>query len=121
MNTSPETLAWAEFIAAAEVDSVETTFARLLATLSVDRALRGKRLFDAITARTAASTAPYRTKEFLKALGAHWARRPPPPSEGGPLRVVISGAGPVGLRMAADCPCSACPSWSSRSAQCSRA
>ncbi|KAG8467009.1 hypothetical protein KFE25_000325 [Diacronema lutheri] len=102
MTSSVESAAWNAFVMAAEVCECEAAFAQLLAALGVDAALRGNALFDAIGARTAASACPFRTKELVKSLGAHWARRPAPP-EGAPLRVLVSGAGPVGLRMAVEC------------------
>lgn len=95
--------AWNAFIAAAEVPACEAAFAGLLGALSINAvALTGRELFDAISAATQSSACPYRTKELVKTLGSHWARRPAPPP-GAPLRVLITGAGPIGLRTAAEC------------------
>ena len=74
-------------------------YQRLRAACGVKEGAYGREAFDAVLQPTVVSTVPHKTKSLINALAENWKLRPM--SNDG-TRVVISGAGPVGLRAAVE-------------------
>ena len=95
--------AWTAFMNAEEVQPACAAYAALRTACGVDKALLGRESFLAIADKTHATTGvSFRIKQLLKALTSNWETRAGRGSTAG-MRVVISGAGPVGLRAAVEC------------------
>ena len=114
--------AWAAFLDAGEVSSpglakplppnhspFATTASQVLDAVSAYDALRracrvpdgafGRPAFDAVLEATLVSQVPHKTKSLMTALGDNWKLRPIAHAT---TRVLISGAGPTGLRAAVE-------------------
>ena len=72
---------------------------RLRAACGVKEGAYGREAFDAVLQPTVVSTVPHKTKSLINALAENWKLRPM--SNDG-TRIVIAGAGPVGLRAAVE-------------------
>lgn len=94
--------AWASFLAANEVLEAVQAYAELRAACRVPAEAFGQAAFDAVQTVTASSPVPHKTKSLMVALSNNLKKRPPPPKPEDSPRVVISGAGPVGLRAAVE-------------------
>ena len=91
--------AWDTFLAAGTVlESVEA-YRTLRASCGVPAHANGRASFDAVLQATSISTVPHRTKSLMQTLANNWKQRP---VSHGATRVLISGAGPVGLRAAVE-------------------
>jgi|TARA_B100000524_G_scaffold123403_1_gene60679 hypothetical protein len=103
-STDPVAQAWAAFIATAEIEPTLRCIGELREATGVPPAARGKLAFDHITKRTLSSATSFRVREALKTLGKQWERRRASEhTHARPLSVLVSGAGPVGLRCALEC------------------
>ena len=96
--------AWAAFMDAAEVTPAIVAYTRLRKACAVDSKVACRVAFDAINVQTQASSTPHRTKELMKKLAqTTWERqRQLDLSKVQGCRVLVSGAGPVGLRAAVE-------------------
>ena len=92
--------AWAAFLEASEVLPSVAAYAALRRACAIPDDADGRAAFDAVREATAASAAPHRTKALILGLANNWKNRPAPTRD--PARMVISGAGPVGLRAAVE-------------------
>ena len=92
--------AWASFLAASEVDATVSAYADLRRACGVHPAAFGRVAFDAVHQATQVSAAPHKTKSLTVLLEKNFKLRS---EDHGTTRVVISGAGPVGLRAAVEC------------------
>ncbi|KOO23667.1 mical-like protein [Chrysochromulina tobinii] len=94
-------LSWAAFLGASEVADALAAYTGLRAACRVPESVNGRAAFDAVLHATVeCDEVPHREKSLIRALADNWTLRPPPPDD--PARVVISGAGPVGLRAAVE-------------------
>lgn len=92
--------AWATFLAAHEVLDAVAAYAHLRAACGVPDDASGRVGFDVVMSATAGSDVPHKTKSLMQMLAENWKTRPDAHST--TSRVVISGAGPVGLRAAVE-------------------
>ena len=95
--------AWDGFMAATEVQPSCQAYAALRASCGISEDIKRLSSFRAIAEKT--NTAPgvsFRIKTLIKALGANLESRAGHEKLQG-ARVVISGAGPIGLRAAVEC------------------
>ena len=93
--------AWDEFMSATEVQPACQAYAHLRAACGVVDSVKGHAGFQAIAAATTASGVNFRIKDLIKRLGSNWDSRSGHEKMAG-CRVVISGAGPIGLRAAVE-------------------
>ena len=91
--------AWAAFMEAHEVGPTVAAYQTLRRSCKVTEGASGRAAFDAVKEATAVSTVPHKLKSLMTALAENWKLRPTADSGS---RVVISGAGPVGLRAAVE-------------------
>ena len=91
--------AWAAFMEASEVGPTVAAYQTLRRSCKVAEGASGRAAFDAVKEATAVSTVPHKLKSLMTALAENWKLRPTADSGS---RVVISGAGPVGLRAAVE-------------------
>ena len=91
--------AWTAFMEASEVRPTVQAYAMLRRACKVASGSGGRAAFDAVKEATAVSSVPHKLKSLMTALGENWKTRPT--ADAG-ARVVISGAGPVGLRAAVE-------------------
>ena len=91
--------AWEAFMEAAEVGASVRAYEVLRRACKVAEAADGRAAFDAVKEATAVSQVSHKTKSLMVALAENWKLRPTVDSA---ARVVISGAGPVGLRAAVE-------------------
>ena len=94
-------LAWTAFLAAQEIDDTVASYAKIRAAASLAEDTSGRAAFDGLHEAMRAGGASHRFMQLMKLLAERWA--PAPSSEMTPLRVVVSGAGPIGLRAAVEC------------------
>ena len=92
--------AWAAFLAAAEVAEAVATYADLRQACEVEPAVVGRKAFEGVHRATQASAAPHKCKSLTQLLEKNFKMRT---EEYGTTKVVVSGAGPVGLRAAVEC------------------
>ena len=92
--------AWAQFMDAAEVVPAMTAYGKLRKACGVDPSAGGRVAFDIINRQTQGSSTIHRTKELVKKIGQTWDRQNTDNGRCIGVKVVISGAGPVGLRAA---------------------
>ena len=96
-------ISWAAFLAAGEVAEALGTYAALRVACHLPEAVQGQPAFDAVVQATIeCGEVPHREKSLVRALSENWSLRASSASEAAPSRVVISGAGPVGLRAAVE-------------------
>lgn len=92
--------AWSTFLSASEVPEVVGAYAALRSACAVPNDACGRLAFDGVLQATlVAEGVPHRTRSLVQALAELWKLRP---STDGGMRLVISGAGPVGLRAAVE-------------------
>jgi hypothetical protein len=92
--------AWAAFLAADEASDAVRAHGSLLSACGVPDATAGRDAFYGVHRATLASpVVPHRTKSLVQGLLEHWTLRPQPRAA---ARLLISGAGPVGLRAAVE-------------------
>ena len=97
--------AWVSFMEAAEVVPTISAHAKLRKACGIDSKVGGREAFDLINRLTQASGTPHRIKELVKKISFTWDRQRQDeavPAACRGARVVISGAGPVGLRAAVE-------------------
>ena len=92
--------AWTAFLCANEVSDVTASYDALRRSCAVADGVAGRVAFDAVQRATVAADVPHKMKSLIQALGDNWKRRPA--SGDKPTRILISGAGPVGLRAAVE-------------------
>ena len=91
--------AWERFLAASEVDEAVHAYQTLRTSCNVPEGAYGRVAFDAVMEATLVADVPHRTKSLMQSLAENWKLRPMAHSE---VCVVVSGAGPVGLRSAVE-------------------
>lgn len=89
-------------MAATEVQPTCQAFAQLRSACGVADTVRGHEAFRAIAEKTHTSGVSFRIKDLLKRLASNLDSRAGHEKVTG-MRIVISGAGPVGLRAAVEC------------------
>ena len=115
VDASAAAAAWSAFVEAAEVEDTTRSYAELRGLYQLPASVRGLAAFDMIHERADESMPP-RVREMMRVLNRQRERRTPAaPREAtaagsartsasatAPLSVLISGAGPVGLRCAVE-------------------
>ena len=101
-NADAVKAAWEAFMAAVEVQPSCEAYAQLRAACEVGEDVRGHKGFMEIVAATASSGVSFRIKNLIKELTSNWDGRIGN-DKLADTRIVISGAGPVGLRAAVEC------------------
>ena len=91
--------AWTDFLGAATVLDTVEAYQQLRTACNVPDGAFGRPGFDAVLEATVVSQVPHKTKSLMHALADNWKKRPVAHAA---TRVVISGAGPVGLRAAVE-------------------
>jgi len=91
--------AWAAFLDAGEVLQAVSAYLTLRLACGVPEGAFGRPAFDAVREATLASQVPHKTKSLMTALAENWKLRP---AGHGTTRVLVSGAGPTGLRAAVE-------------------
>ena len=94
--------AWTAFMEADEVGPSMTAYAKLRKACNIDAKTNGRAAFDTINVLTQQSTTPHRIKELVKKLSQTFRARTDEVALCHGTRVVVSGAGPVGLRAAVE-------------------
>ena len=92
--------AWDAFMAATEVQPACQAYAELRSACSIGEDVKGMSGFRAIAEKTNTAPVSFRIKTLMKTLGANIDARAGLDKG---ARIVISGAGPVGLRAAVEC------------------
>ena len=102
MPPSPLSSAWQSFLDAAEIEATVAAFDSLREACGVPSGSHGQAVLDAILDATSSGTGvPQRLKSLMAALSKSFGARPSLGGAAAP-RVLISGAGPVGLRAAVE-------------------
>ena len=104
-RTEHNMAAWKAFVDSVEIGPTLKAYARIRRIYRLPRELSGLAAFDALVA-AAEPTMTVRVREMCKVLSKQIRRRregAASTGEAAPLSVVISGAGPVGLRCAVEC------------------
>ena len=91
--------AWEMFMEAAEVGSTVSAYKALRRACKVQDDANGRAAFDAVKEATAVSQVVHKVKSLMTALAENWKLRPTSDHH---ANVVVSGAGPVGLRAAVE-------------------
>ena len=91
--------AWSAFMEASEVGPTVAAYQVLRSACRVPADADGRKAFDLVKEATAVSQVPHKTKSLMTALAENWKLRPTVDTH---AKVVISGAGPVGLRAAVE-------------------
>ena len=84
-----------------EVLDAVSAYKALRSACGVPDDANGRTAFDRTLQAVVGSNVPHKNKSLIQALADNWKLRPPPKTAA-PMRVVISGAGPVGLRAAVE-------------------
>jgi len=98
----PVKAAWTAFMEADEVGPSMTAYAKLRKACNIDAKTNGRAAFETINVLTQQSTTPHRIKELVKKLSQTFRARTDEVALCHGTRVVVSGAGPVGLRAAVE-------------------
>ena len=93
---------WQAFMDANEVLDAVAAYKALRAACGVPDDASGRVAFDSTLAAVVGSNVPHKNKSLIQGLADNWKLRPTPKESAAPVRVVISGAGPVGLRAAVE-------------------
>ena len=91
--------AWEAFLSASEINAAVEAYQVLRKACEVPGEAFGRVAFDGVLQATLVAEVPHRIKSLVQTLAENWKTRPV--SHSG-ARVVISGAGPVGLRAAVE-------------------
>ena len=94
---------WDAFMSAIEVQPACQAYSELRGACGVGENVTGQEGFRTIAAATMASTVSFRIKDLIKRLTSNWDSRAGGNDKLQGTRIVISGAGPVGLRAAVEC------------------
>ena len=95
--------AWAEFMDATEVQPSCQAYAALRSACAIDDSVRGLAGFRMIADKTHTSSVNFRIKDLLKRLALNLDKNAEHQEKMAGTRIVISGAGPVGLRASLEC------------------
>ena len=88
---------WRRFLEAQEIGPTVSAYARIRQAAHVADSAFGRAAFDGVHDAMTVGGAAHKFLMLMKLLAEKWQARPPLPSSA-PPRVVVSGAGPIGLR-----------------------
>ena len=95
--------AWKAFVDASEIEATLAAYSKLREAYAVPSKLTGLEAFAALVSPETEPTMPARVRETMRVLTKQRDRRSQGDGKRPPLLVVVSGAGPNGLRCAVEC------------------